>query len=225
MLARQVQPPLNTALHRSLADAGAFLVAQRLAWGKSGNLSGRLDSDTMLVSASGGGLGDLTADDLVPVRLADGTWDGPRAPSKEVPMHAAIYRARPDAHVVLHASPECTTLLACSAENLPSGLFIESMYYLERVAWVDFHPPGSTELGAAVGAAAVSADVILLRNHGAIVFDTSLPEAIMRLQTLEFAARLLLTARGAGIPLQAVADEQVRDFLRSGRYKPRKPWH
>jgi len=163
--------------------------------------------------------------DLVTVQLGDGRWEGSRKPSKELPMHLGIYRQREDARVVLHASPPYTTLFACSRETIPAGLFVEAMYYLERVAWVDYAHPGSAELGESVQRAAADAEVIMLRNHGVILFDVSCQEALLRLQTLEMACRLIVEARSAGIRLESIPVPTVREFLEGGRYKPARPWH
>jgi len=212
-------------LEASLIATGCQLVKRQLAWGTSGNLSARLDTDHMLVSASGTNMGELVPGDLVSVRVSDGAWSGPRKPSKEVPMHIGIYQQRPDARVVLHSSPHYTTLIACSQEVIPSQLFIETMYYLERVAWIDYFHPGSAELGAAVKAASSQAEVIMMRNHGVILLDDSCAEAVMRLQTLEMVCRMIVEAKAAGLTLGKIPEQLVREFLHSGRYKPRKPWH
>ena len=217
--------PEASSLETQLIETGRELLKRGLAWGTSGNLSARLDGETMLVSASGTNMGDLLPGDLVPVRVADGGWSGPRKPSKEVPMHMGIYRERPDARVVLHSSPHYTTLIACSDETIPSELYIETMFYLERVAWVDYAHPGSPELGAGVGAAARNAEVIMMRNHGVILFDETFSDAIMRLQTLEMACRMIVEAKAAGIALKKIPAHIVREFLHGGRYKPRRPWH
>lgn len=208
-----------------LIAAGRAMLAQDLAWGTSGNLSARIDADHMLVSASGTALGAMQPGDFVTVRVSDGHWEGARKPSKEVPMHRGIYRQRAEAQVVLHSSPHYTTLIACSGETIPSELFVETMFYLERIAWVDYAHPGSEELGESVARAAAGAEVIMMRNHGVILFDTSGEEALLRLQVLEMACRMLVEAKAAGIALKTIPAEVVRGFLQSGRYKPRQPWH
>jgi L-fuculose-phosphate aldolase len=205
--------------------AGCAMLANALAWGNSGNMSARLDADSMLVSASGTALGAMRPGDFVRVRVSDGHWEGDRKPSKEVPMHRGIYLARPDAHVVLHSSPHYTTLLACSEHDIPSEFFVETMYYLERIAWIDYAHPGSVELGESVQHAAASAEVIMMRNHGVILHDRSFDEALMRLHTLEMACRMIVEARAAGIALKRLPASVVNEFLKSGRYKPRQPWH
>src|SRR5688500_17832610 len=105
---------------------------------------------------------------------------------------SGIYLARADAQTVLHSSPHYTTLIACSDEDIPSELFIETMYYLERIAWVDYAHPGSQELGDSVRGAAENAEVIMMRNHGVILFDKSADEALLRLQVLEMTCKVLV---------------------------------
>ncbi|MGH8017898.1 MAG: class II aldolase/adducin family protein [Opitutaceae bacterium] len=126
---------------------------------------------------------------------------------------------------MLHSSPFYTTLIACSDETIPSDLFIETMYYLERVGWVDYAHPGSVELGQSVKEAAAGAEVIMMRNHGVVLFDESFPEALLRLQTLEMTCRMVVEAKAAGVALKRIPADTAREFLHGGRYKPRRPWH
>lgn len=216
---------MSVELEAHLSKIGREMVVRGLAWGTSGNFSARVDGDSMVVSASGTALGAMQPGDYVRVRVSDGYWEGTRKPSKEVPMHRGIYLARPEAEAVLHSSPHYTTLIACTDEAIPSELFIETMYYLERIAWVDYSHPGSIELGESVGRAAAEAEVIMMRNHGVILFDKSVEEALLRLQVLEMTCRMIVEAKASGIALKKIPSTVARDFLQSGRYKPRQPWH
>ncbi len=212
----------NRQWAESLSRLGKQLLERSLAWGNSGNLSARPGEDWMLMTATGTQLGDLAESDFVQVDVRSGRWVGDRKPSKEIPMHAAIYRRRADARVVIHASPFWSTLIACSQEPVISECFIESMYYVEKVGYVDYHHPGSEALGDAVYAQAGDADVLILKNHGVLVFDESVKEALMRLETLEMTCRMLVTAKSAGIRLNALPAETAAEFLDHAGYKPRK---
>lgn len=214
--------PFQSEIAQKLSETGKYLLRNQLAWGTSGNMSARLDENTMLVTASGTEMGNLAPDDFTVCDVQTGKWEGERKPSKEVPMHIGIYQQRPDAKVVLHSSPFYTTLIACSNERIDSSLFIESMYYLEDVAYVDYYHPGTKELGAAVKEISSQANVIIMKNHGVILFDESFADAVMRLETLEMAARMIITAKSSGIPLNKLPDGTISDFLENSLYKPRK---
>ncbi len=139
-------------------------------------------------------------------------------------MHEAIYAVRPEINAVLHASPFYSTLIACSDVTLPANWFVESMYYLERIARVRYCHPGSVELGEAVRKQATKANVLLLNNHGVLVYDTSVREALMALHTLEMTCSMWFTAHSAGIKLHEIPPPVVEDFLKEARYKPRREW-
>ncbi len=208
-----------------LQGAGRYMLEHELTWGNAGNVSARINADRYVITASGTRLGELETDDLVEcgVRQATVPSNGHK-PSKERPMHEAIYAERPEINAVLHASPFYSTLIACSDVMLPSSWFVESMYYLERVARVPYCHPGSAELGAAVREYAVRANVLLLDNHGVLVYDTSVHEALNALHTLEMTCRMWLQARSAGVSLRELPQPVVEDFLVGAAYKPRREW-
>jgi 3-dehydro-4-phosphotetronate decarboxylase len=208
---------------RGLQAAGHYMLANDLAWGNAGNLSARLGPERYLITASGTRLGELKDDDFVECSF-DGSISGDRKPSKETPMHRAIYQQRLEIGAVLHASPFYSTLVACAEIALPADLFVEDMYYLERVAHVEYFHPGSRELGEAVGAKARQANSLLLDNHGVLVYDTSIQEALMGLHTLEAVCRMAITARSAGLELRSLPTSTVTDFLENSGYRPRREW-
>jgi ribulose-5-phosphate 4-epimerase/fuculose-1-phosphate aldolase len=207
---------------RQLVDVGRYMLSNQLAWGTSGNISMRLDSEHMLITASGTFMGDLSQDDFVKYNLHSGHYEGARKASKETAMHSGIYQRRSDVGAILHASPFYTTLMASSNEPILSNLFIETMYYLENVAYVDYFHPGTKELGEAVAEQSSKANIVMMRNHGVTVFDDTLNEALMRLETLEMACRMIITAKSAGIELNTVPKQTMSSFLEESRYKLRK---
>ena len=208
---------------KGLQAAGRYMLDNDLAWGNAGNISARVGPDSYLITASGTRLGDLKNDDFVECSL-EGSFSDDRNPSKETPMHRAIYQQRPEIGAILHASPFYSTLVACAEINVPADLFVEDMYYLERVEHVNYFHPGSPELGEAVRAKARQANILFLDNHGVLVYDTSIQEALMGLQTLEFVCRMALTARSAGLELRSLPVSTVGDFLEKSGYRPRREW-
>jgi L-fuculose-phosphate aldolase len=103
-------------------------------------------------------------------------------------------------------------------------MFVESMYYLERVARVPYAHPGSTRLGEWVAEKAAQANLLLLENHGVLAYDASLDEALMGVQAFELAAKTWITARSAGIDLNLISPEVMQDFLTNSGYRPRRSW-
>lgn len=139
-------------------------------------------------------------------------------------MHQAIYEERPEINAILHATPFYSTIVACSNLPIPSNVFVEGMYYLERVKRVPYAHPGSVELGELVREEAKNTNVILLKNHGVLVYDTSLKEARMALHTLEFACKMSVMMHQSSIDMESLSDDTVQDFLQNAWYKPRRKW-
>jgi L-fuculose-phosphate aldolase len=215
----------NQALKKQLQETGKYMMQYELAWGNSGNISARTEENSFLITASGTFLGDLDIEDFAECSLGskEKIHLG-KKPSKEVPMHQAIYETRPEIGAVLHASPLYSTLIASSNVDIPSDWFVESMYYLERIERVAYAHPGSSELGELVREKAAKANILLLENHGVLVYDTSLKEAKMALQTLEMACRMLLISIEAGVEVQWLSKSVVDSFLHESGYKPRRRW-
>ncbi len=211
-------------INKHLQDVGRYMMRNDLAWGNAGNISAKTSDDSFLITASGTYLGELHDTDFAACDLKGRTISTTNKPSKEVPMHLAVYQERPEINAVLHASPFYSTLVACSNLEIPSEWFVESMYYLEKVARVPYHHPGSGGLGDAVREKAKDANILLLENHGVLVYDTSVKEARMALQTLEYTCKMFVTAKQASIDLTKLSDERVHDFLHHAGYKPRREW-
>lgn len=205
-----------------LIKLGKYLKQSQLAWGTSGNISKKKDENTFLITASGTKLENLGENDFVTGNIQTNKLDGSKKPSKETPMHLAIYQNRADAKVVIHSSPFYSTFFACSNLKIDSDLFIEAMYYLEDIAYVDYYHPGSQELADAIAEKSKEANIIIMRNHGIVIFDESIDEACMRLETLEMTCKMILMAKQADISFNHLNQNTVQDFLENALYKPRK---
>ncbi len=218
-------PVKRESLLAELQEVGRYMVENDLAWGNAGNISARTGEESCLISASGTYLGDLEEGDIVECSFSEDHSLLKKKPSKEVPMHRAIFEERLDVNAVLHASPFYSTLVACSNLDIPSNLFVETMYYLERIARVPYYHPGSMALGEAVRQQAKNANIILLENHGVLIYDTSIKEARMGLHTLEMACRMLITTSRDPVSLNFLSSKTEEHFLHHSGYKPRRKWN
>ena len=95
-------------LGQQIADIARSLYARGWMPGTAGNISVRT-GQTATITGSGLSKGELTADDMVTVAVADSQpVSGSRRPSAETAIHTAIYRAT-DADAVVHVhAPHAT---------------------------------------------------------------------------------------------------------------------
>jgi ribulose-5-phosphate 4-epimerase/fuculose-1-phosphate aldolase len=152
----------------------------------------------------------LTPDRLARIDHAGRPLNANKA-SKEFPFHLAAYEgAGARARAIVHLHCTYSVALSCletldEADPLP----VFTPYYLMRVAPLAVLPyfrPGSGGLAAAVGAAAVSHDSMLLRNHGVICLGGSLEEAVDRTEELEETAKLWFLTRHERLRLLTPAE-------------------
>jgi ribulose-5-phosphate 4-epimerase/fuculose-1-phosphate aldolase len=204
-------------LRDEIVALGASLFERRLTFGRTGNLSVRI-GDEMLVTPTSSSLGTLAADGLARVRVADAAPVGRAgpAPSKEAFLHAALYRARPDARAVVHLHSPNAVAVSCLADvDESDALPPLTAYYVMRVGRLPLLPyvaPGDPALGPVAERAATNAHALLLANHGPIVAGRDLDSAADAMEELEATAGLYLALRA--LPTRALTPDQVADLGR-----------
>ncbi len=186
----------DAALRAALVEVGRRLYAKGLVAGHEGNLSAR-DGERLLVTPRGTCKGFLAPEQLVATDLEGRARDGVR-PSSEILMHAAVYRARPDVRAVVHAHPPVATAFAVAGSALDRPVLAEAVVTLGKVPLVPFDTPATADLARAVEQAILSAQALLLANHGALSVGETLWRAWERMETLEQCARITLAARLLG---------------------------
>jgi len=188
--------PLSTEQCETFVAACRQAAACDLVRYSSGNLSWRVDDNSMAVTAKGAWLGRMSAADIAVCRIEDGLHaDGPAA-SVEAGFHAGIFRVRPDIHVILHCQSPCATAMACGRpEDFDFSIIPEIPFHVGEPAVVECHSPGSPGLASVVIDAAKTHDLILLRNHGQVVMGRGFDETIQRAGFFELACEILLFGR------------------------------
>jgi L-fuculose-phosphate aldolase len=190
-------------LRDQLAHLGRAVVGAGLVVGSGGNLSARdPGADECWVTASGTWLERLDRGSFARVPIVDGRATGPGgapapscpAPSSEVALHLATYRARPDVNAIVHLHPQTVLLLDALGEPVRL-VTTDHAYYLRRIACTPFRLPGGAEV-AELAAAAVAdgTDCVVLAHHGCSVLGGTVELAHKRALYLEEAARLTYRA-------------------------------
>lgn len=173
-----------------------------------GNLSILDEKGNIWISPAGVDKGSLTYKDIVCVQ-PDGTVVGIHKPSSEFPFHKRIYEMRPDLKAIVHAHPP--GLVAFSiVRKIPNTRLIPNMHLVcGGVGLAEYGLPGSTELGDKIAKEfAKGMNSVILENHGIVVGSTSLYEAFMAFETLEFCARLEINGRKIG-PTIGLSDAHI----------------
>lgn len=185
-------------VRKEVVDYGRLLYGKRLVNGLSGNISGRVDEDAMVITPSGMCKGALRMYDLVRMTIKEGKVTAGGKPSTETPFHLAFYRERAGVGGVVHAHPLFCSVLACAGRTVRTDLTPEGLIYLGEVAMVPYATPGSEQLAGNLRAAMEGHDAFILQNHGAIAVGKDVAEAFYRLESLEFLAELQVRSEVMG---------------------------
>jgi ribulose-5-phosphate 4-epimerase/fuculose-1-phosphate aldolase len=206
----------ETRIRDDICRFGRSLFERGLTPGSSGNISVRLDDGGYLVTPTNASLGFLD-----PARLsrldAEGRLLSGDGPTKEVPLHGALYQTRGTARAVVHLHSTHSVALSMLPEIDPRvALPPMTAYYLMRcgaTALVPYYRPGDPAVADAIKGLAGKYSSVLLANHGPVVAGETLEAAVFATEELEETAKLYLLLRG--LNPRFLSPEQIEDLTRT----------
>ena len=205
-----IHPPDATAA-AAIVRVCRRLYERGLVAGPDGNVSVRLDDDTILVTPAGRSKVDVEARDLVLVDSRGVVLAGDSRPSSELKMHLRIYERRRDVRAVVHAHPPIATGFAVAGESFVAPVLPEVILQMGTVPLIPYATPGSDALADLFEPFLERHDAFLMANHGATTVGATLEQAHQRMESLEHAARILFAARTLG-RVNALSDGDVREL-------------
>jgi L-fuculose-phosphate aldolase len=200
---------------RAIVRVCRRLYERGLIAGPDGNVSVRMSADRILITPAGMSKVDVAEDDLVEIAADGAVRRGSQRPSSEAAMHVRIYQRRPDVQAIVHAHPPTATGFGVAGEAFMAGVLPEVIFLLGPVPLLPYAMPGTPALADSFDPYVASHDAFLLANHGATTVGPTLLVAHQRMESLEQAARIVLTARLLG-QVNELTEEQVR-ALRAAR--------
>ena len=177
-----------------------------------GNLSVRLDHETVLSTPTGMSKGMLEPEDLVVVDMKGKRVTGRRQVSSEIGMHLLVYSLRPDTHGIVHAHPPTATGYAAAGLPLNQALVSEIVLSLGCIPIARYATPGTPELVQALEPLVPQYDAILMANHGVVTYGEDVTRAYMKMETVEHFAKIALVSHLLGRP-QLLSDEDVGKLM------------
>jgi L-fuculose-phosphate aldolase len=175
----------------------------------AGNISARVSDDAIAITPSGIPYGDTRPEDIVICSLSDGSvLEGTRKPSSELPLHRAVYAARPETGAVVHTHSPYATTLAVLGKPIPAVHYVISRLGTCEVPVVSYATYGSEALAENTFAALEGTTrALLLANHGTITIGDDLETAATNARVLEILATTYIRALSIGTPVILPDDE------------------
>lgn len=195
---------------------GRSLFERGLTAGSSGNISVRLGDGGWIATPTNASLGVLD-----PARLSrldeSGRLVAGDAPTKELPLHRALYDTRRGAGAIVHLhSTHSVAVSMLPGIDPRDALPPLTAYYVMRVgrtALVPYYRPGDPEVAGAIRGLAGRYSAVLLANHGPVVAGKTLEAAVYATEELEETAKLHLLLQG--LNPRHLSRAQVDDLVRT----------
>ena len=202
-------------LREAICRYGKSLYDRGLTPGSSGNISLRLEDGGWLVTPTNASLGFLDPANIS--RLdASGRLVSGDAPTKEIPLHSALYETRSSARAIVHLHSTHSVAVSMLPEVDPKAVLPPiTAYYLMRVgatALVPYYRPGDPAVADAIKGLAGRYSSVLLANHGPVVAGDTLEAAVYATEELEETAKLYLLLRN--LNPRYLSPQQIADLTK-----------
>ncbi|MFO7947948.1 MAG: class II aldolase/adducin family protein [Armatimonadota bacterium] len=184
-------------LRQDICEVGWRLWQRGMVASNEGNISARLDEDRIICTPTGVSKGFMDPGEMAVVSMNGEPLSDVQA-SSEVGLHLAAYDERPDVWAVVHAHPPTATGYAIAGQVPPVNILSETATIFKHVPIAPYATPGTAEVAAAVRPLLAEADVVLMKNHGAVTVAGDLWEAYHRMEVLENFTQTALVAHLLG---------------------------
>lgn len=178
-------------LRNRIIDCGKDMSRSELVQGSWGNISLRLNPDTMLITPSGMDYFSIRTEDIVRMNIHDLKYGMQRKPSSEYRLHAALYRRYPECNAIIHTHSNGISAFAAAhagfrISELPMDQLIGDMHCSE------YRTPGTDELCDSIMEAIKGSHACIIANHGAIFCGNDLDVTLAIANAVESRACNLL---------------------------------
>ncbi|MBP2644773.1 MAG: L-fuculose-phosphate aldolase [Firmicutes bacterium] len=198
----------NLTIKASIVEAGCAMLAKGLVAGTWGNISVRSEGG-VAITPSGSDYLTLTPSDIVTVDYNGITGEGQRVPSSEMPLHLAIYTARPDVGAIVHTHSIFASACAVARRSIPP--LIEDLVQMTGggVEVAEYALPGTKALAENTVKALGDRQAVLMANHGLVACGRTLKEAMLIVVLVEKAAEIYVHSQALGGP-QVLSEQDIQ---------------
>jgi len=203
-------------LRKEVCWANQMLPAQGLVTMHSGNASGYLpEEDLLVIKPSGMDYDQITPENLVAVRVSTGEVLTPGTrPSVDLPHHLFLYRNLPDVRGVIHTHSNYATAFAVVGRPVPLVLTAIADEFGAEIPCAPYIDNEGEHIGEAILKYRNRAPSILMGNHGVFAWGTSPKSALKAAVMTEDVAKTVWLAMQIGTPVAIPPEEAEKWYDR-----------
>jgi L-fuculose-phosphate aldolase len=193
--------------------AAKDMLRRGLVEGTAGNISARREDGNLVITPSSVDYRDMERDDLVLVDPDGGVLDAKdgRAPSTEMALHLACYRAYDDIGSVIHSHPVWATMFAVAHQSIPAVVDEFAVYCGGDIRCAEYAASGTPDVGSNAVKALDGRAAALIANHGLVAVGPR-PDKVLHVTALvERTAQIVWGAKALGGPVP-IPDDVNKNF-------------
>ena len=173
----------------------------------NGHCSARRDASSFYINSGASMRGALTVDDIVAIDFEGNLVEGTAKPPLEFPIHAEVYRARPEVNAVFHTHPKYSTYLTMTGTQYQpvyaQGVLLGDIPVMDSPLSVNTKAMGEKMVGI-MG----KNPALLLKAHGVVAVGVDIVECFALAAYVEENSYRQYMAMQIGEPYVFSADEQ-----------------
>lgn len=203
-------------LRKEVCWANQMLQAQGLVTMHSGNASGYLpEEDLLVIKPSGMDYDQITPANLVVVRVSTGQVLTPGTrPSVDLPHHLFLYRNMPEVRGVIHTHSNYATAFAAVGRPVPLVLTAIADEFGAEIPCAPYIDNEGEHIGEAILKYRNRAPSILMGNHGVFAWGASPKSALKAAVMTEDVAKTVWLAMQIGNPAPIPPEEAEKWYDR-----------
>lgn len=175
-----------------------------------GNVSLRVDEDTLLVTPSGMMYEEMVPDDVLVMALDGNIIEGTRRPSVDTIAIRYIFQQMPAVNSVIHTHQPYATGIGLVVDRIDCDVTTLANTAKGPVNVAPYSSAASIDMGYTVVEHIGDQLAVVLKNHGVVTVGKSLKEALYAAVYLEEAAKTLSIAHSYGGKIAKLNDEQIQ---------------
>ncbi|MGG5370638.1 class II aldolase/adducin family protein [Enterococcus sp. AZ196] len=175
-----------------------------------GNVSMRVDQETILVTPSGMMYEEMVLEDVLVMTLEGKIIEGARRPSVDTIAIRYIFQHLPTVNAVIHTHQPYATGIGLVTDRIDCDVTTLANTAKGPVNVAPYSSAASIDMGYAVADHIGDQLAVVLKNHGVVTVGKNLKEALYAAVYLEEAAKTLFVAHSYGGEIAKLSDEQIQ---------------
>ncbi|WP_137663597.1 class II aldolase/adducin family protein [Enterococcus hulanensis] len=175
-----------------------------------GNVSMRVDQETLLVTPSGMMYEEMIPADVLVMNLEGEVIEGARRPSVDTIAICYIFQQMPTVNAVIHTHQPYATGIGLVVDRIDCDVTTLANTAKGPVNVAPYSSAASIDMGYAVVDHIGDQLAVVLKNHGVVTIGKSLKEALYAAVYLEEAAKTLYVAHSYGGAIAKLDEAQIQ---------------